>query len=55
MLELVLNGTAPAAILLRQPDMILALGVIVAEELFSKSIPIVSLGPEGFDAIASAG
>eukprot|EP00929_Paragymnodinium_shiwhaense_P008015 TRINITY_DN111934_c0_g1_i1.p1 TRINITY_DN111934_c0_g1~~TRINITY_DN111934_c0_g1_i1.p1 ORF type:complete len:639 (-),score=84.44 TRINITY_DN111934_c0_g1_i1:434-2350(-) len=51
MLELLLNDIAPAALLLRQPDAILALGVIVAEELFQQSIPIVSLGAEGFDAI----
>jgi predicted aconitase with swiveling domain len=43
-LELLLNGMAPRALLLRQPDAILALGVIVAEELFGTSIPIVSLG-----------
>lgn len=52
MLEVILNGVAPAAILLRQPDAILALGVIVAEEIFGKSIPLVSLGPKGFAAIA---
>ena len=52
MLELLLGDIAPAAILLRQPDVILALGVIVAEELFGKSIPLLSLGPEGFAAIA---
>ena len=53
-LELLLNGIAPAAMLLRQPDAILALGVIVAEELFGESIPLVSLGPEGFAAVAAA-
>jgi predicted aconitase with swiveling domain len=54
MLELILNGTAPAAFVLRQPDVILALGIIIAEEIFGKSIPMVCLGPEGFDKIASA-
>ena len=53
-LELILNGIAPKAMLLRQPDAILALGVIVAQELFGKSIPLVSLGPEGFAQIAEA-
>ena len=53
-LEVLLNGIAPAAIVLRQPDAILALGVIVAEELFGVSIPIVSIGAAGFDAIADA-
>lgn len=53
-LELILNGIAPSAMLLRQPDAILALGVIVAEELFGKSIPLVSLGAEGFQQLATA-
>ena len=43
-LELILNGIAPRAMLLRQPDAILALGNIVAQELFGRSIPLVSLG-----------
>ncbi len=53
-LELILNGMAPAALLLRQPDAILALGVVVAQELFGQAIPIVSLGPEGFDKVSGA-
>ena len=53
-LELILNGIAPKAMVLRQPDAILALGVIVAQELFGKSIPLVSLGPDGFSEIAAA-
>ena len=44
----------PQAFVLRQPDVILALGVIVAEELFGKSVPIVSVGADGFEAISAA-
>ena len=33
MLELLLNGCSPSALVLRSPDVILALGVIVAEEV----------------------
>ena len=51
MLELLLNGIAPRPMLLRQPDAILALGVIVAEEMFNVSIPILDLGPENFDLL----
>ena len=51
LLELILNGHAPRAIVLRQPDMILALGVIVAQELFGLSIPLVSVGRDGFGSI----
>lgn len=41
--ETVRAGTAPAAIVLVEPDPILALGAIVARELFGKTIPIVAL------------
>ena len=50
-LELVLNGCAPAAIVMAQPDHIVALGVIIADEIFGQSIPVVSLGEEGFAAL----
>ena len=53
-LELMLNDTGPSAIVLRQPDMILALGVIVAQEMFGKSIPIVSVGDEIFEKLSGA-
>jgi predicted aconitase with swiveling domain len=53
-LELLLNGIAPSAMLLRQPDAIVALGVIVAEEMFGVSIPVLNLGEAGFAAVAHA-
>jgi uncharacterized protein len=34
-------GTAPAAIVLAEPDPILALGAIVARELYGREIPVV--------------
>ncbi|EQL41397.1 ABC transporter permease [Pseudomonas aeruginosa VRFPA03] len=52
LLELILGGCAPAAILLREPDEILALGAIVAEELFGRSLPIACLG-DRFDELAA--
>ncbi len=39
--ETVRAGTAPAAIVLSEPDPILALGAIVARELYGRAIPIV--------------
>ncbi len=39
--ETVRAGTAPAAIVLAEPDPILALGAIVARELYGRTIPIV--------------
>jgi predicted aconitase with swiveling domain len=38
-------GVAPAAILLSSPDLILAVGAAVADELYRVQIPIVVLGP----------
>jgi predicted aconitase with swiveling domain len=39
--EAIRAGTAPAAIVLREPDPILALGAIVARELFGRTVPVV--------------
>ena len=41
-LELLLNGASPAAIVC-QADEIIALGAIVAEELFDRRLPVVFL------------
>jgi len=65
--EAVRAGTAPAAIVLGEPDLILALGAAVAEELYGVQIPIlvlpaddlaairdgvtVDIGPEGMAAV----
>jgi predicted aconitase with swiveling domain len=43
--EAIRSGTAPAAILLREPDGIVALGAIVAEELYGRTMPVLLLGP----------
>ena len=39
--ECVRVGTAPAAIVLAEPDPILALGAMVARELYGRAIPVV--------------
>ena len=39
--EAIRAGTAPAAIVLREADPILALGAIVARELFGTTIPVI--------------
>ncbi|MBP2299326.1 cis-3-hydroxy-L-proline dehydratase [Azospirillum picis] len=54
MLELLLNGNGPAALVLERPDDILTLGVVVAEEMFERSIPVVVVGPEQFRSLARA-
>lgn len=44
--EAVRAGCAPAAILLGEPDLILAVGAAVAEELYGISVPVVLLASE---------
>ena len=39
--EAVRAGTAPAAVVLAEPDPILALGAIVARELYGRTVPVV--------------
>ena len=44
--------TAPAAILLGEPDLILSVGAAVAEELYGPRIPIVVLAAEDMKSIS---
>ena len=50
--EAIRAGTAPAAIVLREPDGIVALGAIVARELYGSTIPVIALNDEAYQAIA---
>jgi len=51
LLESIRAGTAPAAIINLKTDPILALGAIVADELYHRTVPIVVLPPESFHSI----
>ncbi|MGB2896219.1 MAG: DUF126 domain-containing protein [Anaerolineales bacterium] len=51
LLESMLGGTAPAAILTIGVDTFFALASIVAEELFKETIPILSLTPGDFEKL----
>jgi len=53
-LELILNGQGPAAIVLEHPEAIITLGVIVAEEVFGRSIPVIAVGKEAFEGLRTA-
>jgi len=50
--EAVRAGTAPAAILLGEAELILAIGAAVAEELYDRRVPIVVVTPEKLARIA---
>ena len=49
--EAIRAGNAPAAIILREADGIVALGAIVARELYGLSVPIVTLDLPSYDEI----
>ncbi len=51
LLEGVRLGTAPAAVVLRELDGILALGAAVARELYAKSPPVVVLSAVDWEAL----
>lgn len=52
MLELLREGTAPAAVLTARADAILALGVVVAGELGERTIPLLELPAEHLSALS---
>jgi len=53
-LELLLNGKGPKGLVFSRSETILTLGVIVANEVFGKLIPVVQLGVEDFGRISTA-
>ena len=55
MMELISNGHAPAALVLAEADEILTLGVLVAQTLFGRSLPVLCIGREAFAGLRGAG
>ncbi|KAF4999235.1 hypothetical protein FGRMN_2599 [Fusarium graminum] len=53
-LELILNGKAPEAIIFERREDILTLGVMIAEEVFEHSIPVLVLKKEDFRKLLGA-
>jgi uncharacterized protein len=51
--EAIRAGHGPAAIVLRDPDPIVALGAIVAVELYGIAVPVVVGDPAGYRAIVT--
>ncbi|MFC7488882.1 aconitase X swivel domain-containing protein [Knoellia sp. CPCC 206453] len=49
--ELIRSGHGPSAIVLARPDAIIALGAIVADELYAIAVPVVVVTEEEFDAV----
>jgi len=55
LMELVSNGHAPAALVLAEADEILVLGVLVAEVIFQRSLPVLCIGHEAFEGLRGQG
>ncbi|QCP50676.1 DUF126 domain-containing protein [Trinickia violacea] len=53
--EAIRNGTGPAGIVLRERDLIIAIGVIVAGELYGLSVPLVVVKDRDFDTVCHRG
>jgi predicted aconitase with swiveling domain len=51
--EMIRAGTAPAAIVMLDPDPVLALGAVVAAELYGRSMPVVQLDGDAYRSIDS--
>ncbi len=51
LMELISNGHAPAALVLAEADEILTLGVLVAQLIFERSLPVLCIGKEAFAAL----
>nr|MBA3324525.1 DUF126 domain-containing protein [Paracoccaceae bacterium] len=54
LLELALNGHAPAALAFREAEDVLTLGALIAGRLFGQPIPVLRLCPEAFAALIGA-
>ncbi|MDI3393238.1 aconitase family protein [Pseudomonas sp. V98_8] len=51
LMELISNSHAPAALVLAEADEILTLGVLVAQMIFERSLPVLCIGSEAFAAL----
>ncbi len=54
LLDLVLTGRAPAALVFSEAEDVLTLGALIASEMFGKPLPVLRLGTEAFAALSRA-
>lgn len=55
LLDLILTGRAPAALVFSEAEDVLTLGALIAAELFGKKLPVLRLSRQAFDALRQAG
>ena len=54
LLDMALSGRAPAALVFREAEDVLTLGALAAAEMFGKSLPVLRVSPEAWQALAQA-
>ncbi|RIK88133.1 MAG: hypothetical protein DCC69_02830 [Hyphomicrobiales bacterium] len=54
LLDLILGGRAPAALVFREAEDVLTLGALIAAEMFGKPLPVLRLDPASFAALSRA-
>lgn len=54
LLDLILNGRAPAALVFCEAEDVLTLGALIAAEMFDRPLPVVRLDPTAFAALSQA-
>ena len=52
LLDMALNGRAPAALAFREAEDVLTLGALAAAEMFGKSLPVLRLAPEAWEQLS---
>jgi predicted aconitase/predicted aconitase with swiveling domain len=54
LLDLILTGRAPAALVFSEAEDVLTLGALIAAEMFGKPLPVLRLAPESFAELSRA-
>ncbi|MCO5159041.1 MAG: aconitase X [Aquamicrobium sp.] len=54
LLDLILGGRAPAALVFREAEDVLTLGALIAAEMFGRPLPVLRLGADAFAALSRA-
>lgn len=54
LLDLALNGLAPAALVFSQPEDVVTLGALIADRMFGKPLPVLRLAPEDWSRLSEA-
>lgn len=54
LLDMVLNGRAPAALVFAEPEDVVTLGAMIAAEMFGKTLPVLRLSADAFAALSGA-